>query len=136
MDMDMRMGIESMGNSIIVDRSCSRTGCDGLMGEGKRERVRVREVEEHTGIENEGNEEKVNEEEEEGHAAVIFQGSTYLFFFSCFCLVFGGSCLSCMQQVLTSYVRVIRLERKKRERLKIEDWYRNICGGCFFGLSD
>lgn len=87
MDMDMRM--ESMGNSIIVDRSCRRTGCDGLMGEG--------EMEEHTGIENEGNEEKVMEEEE-GHAAVIFQGSTYLFFFSCFFLGFlGGSCLLCMR---------------------------------------
>lgn len=83
MDMDVRMGMESMGNSIIVDRSCRRTGCDGLMGEGKRRR----EMEEHTGIENEGNEEEVMEEEE-GHAAVIFQGSTYLFF-SWFFLFFG-----------------------------------------------
>lgn len=87
MDMDMRMGMESMGNSIIVDRSCRRTGCDGLIGEGEREMGM--EMEEHTFIENEGNEEKVNEEEEEGHAAVIFQGSTYLFF-SCFFLFFGG----------------------------------------------
>lgn len=80
MDMDMRMemGMESMGNSIIVDGSCRRTGCDGLMGEG--EMKREMEMEEHTGIEKEGNEEKVMEEEE-GHAAVIFQGSTYLFFF-------------------------------------------------------
>lgn len=57
------------------------------MGEGEREREM--EMEEHTGIEKEGNEEKVMEEEE-GHAAVIFQGSTYLFFFSCFFLGFGG----------------------------------------------
>lgn len=106
MDMGMDMGMESMGKSIIVDRSCRRTGCDGLMGEGKREMEM--EVEEHTGIEKEGNEEKVMEEEEEGHAAVIFQGSTYLFF-----LVFlGGSCLSCMQQVLTCYVRVIRFGKR------------------------
>lgn len=77
MDMDVRMGMESMGNSIIVDRSCRRTGCDGLMGEG--EMKREMEMEEHTCVEKEGNEEKVNEEE--GHAAVIFQGSTYLFFF-------------------------------------------------------
>lgn len=90
----MGMGMESMGNSIIVDRSCRRTGCDGLMGEGKREM----EMEEHTFIEKEGNEEKGNEEkgneeeeeEEEGHAAVIFQGSTYLFFFSLFFLGFWG----------------------------------------------
>lgn len=54
-------------------------------------------MEEHTGIEKEGNEEKVNEEEEEGHAAVIFQGSTYLFFFLFFSWVFGGSCLSVMR---------------------------------------
>lgn len=88
MDMEMRMGMgmESMGNSIMVDRSCRRTGCDGLMGEG--EMKREMEMEEHTFIEKEGNEEKVNEEEE-GHAAVIFQGSTYLFF-SCFFLFFGG----------------------------------------------
>lgn len=92
MDMDVRMGMESMGNSIIVDRSCRRTGCDGLMGEGGRER----EMEEHTGIEKEGNEEKVKEEEE-GHAAVIFQGSTYLFFFIVFSWVFGGFCLLCMR---------------------------------------
>lgn len=86
-DGDVRM--ESMGNSIIVDRSCMRTGCDGLMGEEGRERVRVRE--EHTGIEKEGNEEKVNEEEEEeGHAAVIFQGSMYLFFFLFFLGFLGG----------------------------------------------
>lgn len=84
MDMDVRM--ESMGNSIIVDRSSRRTGCDGLMGEGKREMEM--EMEEHTCVENEGNEEKGNEEEE-GHAAVIFQGSTYLFF-SWFFLVFWG----------------------------------------------
>lgn len=91
MEMDMRMGMESMGNSIIVDRSCRRTGCDGLMGEGEGKREMEMEMEEHTGIEKEGNEEKVNEEEEEeGHAAVIFQGSTYLFFFSCFFLGFGG----------------------------------------------
>lgn len=109
MEMDMGMGMESMGNSIIVDRSCRRTGCDGLMGE----RVRVREREEHTGIEKEGNEEKVNEEEEEeGHAAVIFQGSTYLFFFLVFSWVLGGSCLSCMQQVLTCYIRVIRFGKR------------------------
>lgn len=88
MDMDMDMGMESIGNSIIVDRSCRRTGCDGLMGEGKRRREM--EMEEHTFIEKEGNEEKVNEEEEEGHAAVIFQGSTYLFFFPCFFLGFWG----------------------------------------------
>lgn len=89
MDMDVRMGMENMGNSIIVGRSCRRTGCDGLMEEGKREMDR--EMEEHTCVENEGNEEKVmEEEEEEGHAAVIFQGSTYLFFFSCFFLGFGG----------------------------------------------
>lgn len=88
MDMGMDMGIESMGHSIIVDRSCRRTGCDGLMGEGVREREM--EMEEHTGIEKEGNEEKVMEEEEEGHAAVIFQGSTYLFFFLVFFLGFGG----------------------------------------------
>lgn len=89
MDMDVRMGMgmESMGNSIIVDRSCRRTGCDGLMGEG--EMKREMEMEEHTGIENEGNEEKVMEEEE-GHAAVIFQGSTYLFFFFLFFLGFLG----------------------------------------------
>lgn len=86
MDMDVRMGMESMGNSIIVDRSCRRTGCDGLMGEGKREM----EMEEHTCVENEGNEEKVMEEEEEGHAAVIFQGSTYLFFFIVFSWFLGG----------------------------------------------
>lgn len=85
MDMDMDMRMESMGTSIIVDRSCRRTGCDGLMGEGEMKR----EMEEHTGIENEGNEEKVMEEEE-GHAAVIFQGSTYLFFFSLFFLGFLG----------------------------------------------
>lgn len=88
MDMDVRMGMESMGNSIIVDRSCRRTACDGLMGEEGRERVRVRE--EHTSIEKEGNEEKVKEEEEEGHAAVIFQGSTYLFFFLFFLGFWGG----------------------------------------------
>lgn len=83
------MGMESMGNSIIVDRSCRRTGCDGLMGEG--EMKREMEMEEHTGIEKEGNEEKVmEEEEEEGHAAVIFQGSTYLFFFLVFFLGFWG----------------------------------------------
>lgn len=94
MDMDMGMGMESMGNSIIVDRSCRRTGCDGLMGEG--EMKREMEMEEHTGIENEGNEEKVNEEEE-GHAAVIFQGSTYLFFFFLFFLGFwGGLVYLCM----------------------------------------
>lgn len=89
MDMGMGMEMESIGNSIIVDRSCRRTGCDGLMGEG--EMKREMEMEEHTFIEKEGNEEKVMEEEEEGHAAVIFQGSTYLFFFfSCFFLVFLG----------------------------------------------
>lgn len=94
MDMGMDMGMESMGKSIMVDRSCRRTGCDGLMGEG--EMKREMEMEEHTGIEKEGNEEKVNEEEEEeGHAAVVFQGSTYLFFSWVF-LGFGGSCLSCM----------------------------------------
>lgn len=87
-EMEMRIRMESMGNSIIVDRSCRRTGCDGLMGEGEREMEM--EMEEHTCVEKEGNEEKVmEEEEEEGHAAVIFQGSTYLFF-SCFCLVFWG----------------------------------------------
>lgn len=88
MDMEMRMGMESMGNSIIVDRSCRRTGCDGLMGEG--EMKREMEMEEHTFIEKEGNEEKVKEEEEEGHAAVIFQGSTYLFFFLFFLGFLGG----------------------------------------------
>lgn len=85
MDMDMDIGMESMGNSIIVDRSCRRTGCDGLMGEGEREMER----EEHTCVENEGNEEKVKEEEE-GHGAVIFQGSTSLFFFLGFSWFFGG----------------------------------------------
>lgn len=85
MDMDMEMGMESMGKSIIVDRRCRRTGCDGLMGEREMEM----EMEEHTFIEKEGNEEKVMEEEEEGHAAVVFQGSTYLFF-SCFFLGFLG----------------------------------------------
>lgn len=91
----MDMGMESMGNFIIVDRSSRRTGCDGLMGEGVREREM--EVEEHTGIEKEGNEEKVREEEEEeGHAAVIFQGSTYLFFFLVFFLGFWGGVLSIM----------------------------------------
>lgn len=89
MGMDMDMGMESMGNSIIIDRSCRRTGCDGLMGEGKREGEREMEMEEHTCVEKEGNEEKVKEEEE-GHAAVIFQGSTYLFFFPCFFLGFWG----------------------------------------------
>lgn len=88
-DMDVRMGMESMGNSTIVDRSCRRTGCDGLMGEGEGEREMEMEMEEHTGIEKEGNEEKVMEEEE-GHAAVIFQGSTYLFFFLFFPWVLGG----------------------------------------------
>lgn len=112
MDMDMGMGMESMGNSIIVDRSCRRTGCDGLMGEGEREM----EMEEHTCVEKEGNEEKVNEEEEEeGHAAVIFQGSTYLFFFLVFFLGFWGV-LSimhvCMQQVLSCYIRVIRFGKR------------------------
>lgn len=89
MDMEMGMGMESMGNSIIVDRSCRRTGCDGLMGEGEMKREMEMEMEEHTCVEKEGNEEKVMEEEE-GHAAVIFQGSTYLFFFSCFFLGFEG----------------------------------------------
>lgn len=104
MDMEMRMGMESMGNSIIVDRSCRRTGCDGLMGEGEREMDR--EMEEHTGIEKEGNEEKVNEEEEEGHAAVIFQGSTYLFFFSWFFLFFWGVLVyyACNRCCLVIYV--------------------------------
>lgn len=115
MDMGMGMGMESMGNSIIVDRSCRRTGCDGLMGEGVREMEM--EMEEHTCVEKEGNEEKVKEEEEEeGHAAVIFQGSTYLFFFLGFFLVFGGSCLRyvlcmhvqyvCRQQVLSCFIYV------------------------------
>lgn len=123
MDMDMRMrmgmGMESIGNSIIVDRSCRRTGCDGLMGEGRREMDR--EMEEHTFIEKEGNEEKVMEEEE-GHAAVIFQGSTYLFFFFFFLGFLGGpvqgmyyACMYvCRQQVLSCYVRVIRFGKEKR----------------------
>lgn len=109
MEMEMGMGMESMGNSIIVDRSSRRTGCDRLMGEG--EMKREMEMEGHTGIEKEGNEEKGNEEEE-GHAAVIFQGSTYLFFFSCFFLFFGGSCLLCMQQVLSCYVRVVKVGKR------------------------
>lgn len=117
----MDMGMESMGKSIIVDRSCRRTGCDGLVGEG--EMKREMEMEEHTGIEKEGNEEKVNEEEEEGHAAVIFQGSTYLFF-SCFFLVFWGGPVyhACNRCCLVMYVWS-KLER---------DWCRIICGGCFF----
>lgn len=86
MDMRMEMGMESMGKSIMVDRSCRRTGCDGLMGKGEREM----EMEEHTFSENEGNEEKVKEEEEEGHPAVIFQGSTYLFFSCSFLGFLGG----------------------------------------------
>lgn len=94
------------------------------MGEGKREM----EMEEHTCVEKEGNEEKVKEEEEEGHAAVIFQGSTYLFF-SCFFLFLGGgrSCLRyvlcmhvCMQQVLSCYIRVVRFGEEKKGN--IEDW--------------
>lgn len=125
------MGMESMGKSIMVDRSCRRSGCDGLVGEGEREMEM--EMEEHTGIEKEGNEEKVKEEEE-GHAAVIFQGSTYLFF-SCFFLGFFWGVLSkvpvcimhaCMYAgnkcCLVIYVWS-DLER---------DWCRNICGGCFF----
>lgn len=114
--MDMDMGMESMGNSIIVDRSCRRTGCDGLMGEG--EMKREMEMDEHTCVEKEGNEEKVmEEEEEEGHAAVIFQGSTYLFFFLFFLVFLGGpvyhACLYvCRQQVLSCYIRVIRFGKR------------------------
>lgn len=88
MGMGMRMGMESMGKSIIVDRSCRRTGCDGLVGEEGREREM--EMDEHTCVEKEGNEEKVMEEEEEGHAAVIFQGSTYFVFFLFFLGFLGG----------------------------------------------